>query len=99
MFNNAFIVSLTSLNNYSHFILENFLTKNYNQVDASKQLLDKTDNLSKKDESSVREDSSGDIIPVTSDNHSRAISDDRMDERNGNILDNDNIIEAGEFYE
>ena len=98
MFINAFIVSLTSLNTYSHLILHNFLTKNYNQVDASKQLLDKTDNHSKeKDEGSVREDSSGDIIPISSDNHSRAISDDKMDE--GNILDDDNIYEAGEFYE
>ena len=98
MFINAFIVSLTSLNTYSHFILHNFLTKNYDQVDASKQLLDKTDNHSdKKDEGSVRKDSSGYIIPVTSDGHSRVISDDKMDE--GNILDDDNIYEAGEFYE
>ena len=95
---NAFIVSLTSLNTYSYFILHKFLIKNYNQVDASKQLLDKTDNHSeKKDEGSVREDSSGDIIPVSSDNYSRAISDDKMDEVN--ILDDENIIEAGEFYE
>ena len=97
MFINAITVSLTSLNSYSHFILHNFLTKNYDQVDASKQLLDKTDNHSKKDEGSVREDSSGDIIPVSSDNHSRAISNDKMDE--GNILDDENILEAGEFYE